>query len=72
MSVGPAPEISTSTVRWDCRGDDGHRQRTRMNAASLPQIKMMRGIDAIAARVAPALREDGVGHSLGTEGVPAG
>jgi len=43
-----------------------------MNAASLPQIKMMRGIDAIAARVAPALREDGVDHSLGTEGVPAG
>jgi hypothetical protein len=29
-----------------------------MNAASLPQIKMMRAIDAIGARVAPALRHD--------------
>jgi hypothetical protein len=32
-----------------------------MNAASLPQIKMMRAIDAIGAAVAPALHaEDGV------------
>ena len=29
-----------------------------MNAASLPQIKMMRGIDAIATRVAPALHQE--------------
>ncbi len=27
-----------------------------MNAASLPQIKMMRAIDALGARVMPALR----------------
>src|SRR4029077_17102633 len=29
----------------------------QMNAASLPQIKMMRAIDAIGARVLPALHE---------------
>ena len=29
----------------------------QMNAASLPQVKMMRAIDAIGARVAPVLRE---------------
>ena len=29
----------------------------QMNAASLPQVKMMRAIDAIGARVAPALRQ---------------
>jgi hypothetical protein len=28
-----------------------------MNVASLPQAKMMRAIDAIGARVAPALHE---------------
>jgi len=28
-----------------------------MNAASLPQVKMMRAIDAIGARVLPALAE---------------
>jgi alkanesulfonate monooxygenase SsuD/methylene tetrahydromethanopterin reductase-like flavin-dependent oxidoreductase (luciferase family) len=31
----------------------------QMNVASLPQAKMMRAIDAIGARVAPALREAG-------------
>jgi hypothetical protein len=30
-----------------------------MNAASLPQAKMMRAIDAIGARVAPALHQAG-------------
>jgi hypothetical protein len=29
----------------------------QMNAASLPQVKMMRAIDAIGARVAPALHQ---------------
>ena len=29
----------------------------QMNAASLPQVKMMRAIDAIGARVLPALAE---------------
>jgi len=28
-----------------------------MNAASLPQVKMMRAIDALGARVAPVLGE---------------
>ena len=28
-----------------------------MNAASLPQVKMMRAIDAIGARVLPALHQ---------------
>ena len=28
-----------------------------MNVASLPQVQMMRAIDAIGARVAPALHE---------------
>jgi hypothetical protein len=31
----------------------------QMNAASLPQAKMMRAIDAIGARVAPALHQPG-------------
>jgi hypothetical protein len=30
---------------------------SQMDAASLPQIKMIRAIDAIGARVAPALRQ---------------
>lgn len=30
----------------------------QMNAASLPQIKVMRAIDAIGARVLPALRQE--------------
>ena len=29
-----------------------------MNAASVPQIKVMRAIDAIGARVLPALRQE--------------
>jgi len=29
----------------------------QMNAASLPQVKMMRAIDALGARVAPALHQ---------------
>ena len=29
----------------------------QMNAASLPQVKMMRAIDAIGARVLPALHQ---------------
>lgn len=31
----------------------------QMNVASLPQVKMMRAIDAIGARVAPALQQVG-------------
>jgi hypothetical protein len=43
-----------------------------MNAASLPQINMMRAIDAIGARVVPALHHEDIARSRGTEGVPAG
>jgi alkanesulfonate monooxygenase SsuD/methylene tetrahydromethanopterin reductase-like flavin-dependent oxidoreductase (luciferase family) len=32
----------------------------QMNVASLPQAKMMRAIDAIGARIVPALHEVGV------------
>jgi hypothetical protein len=43
-----------------------------MNAASLPQINMMRAIDAIGARVVPTLHQEDIARSRGTEGVPAG
>jgi hypothetical protein len=32
-----------------------------MNVASLPQVKMMRAIDAIGARIAPALHQADTG-----------
>ena len=42
----------------------------QINVASLPQIKMMRAIDAIGARVVPALHQEDVDRSRGTDGVP--
>jgi hypothetical protein len=57
--------------KWHCRKwsaislsvDTGGRLRFQMNAASLPQLKRMRAIDTIAARVAPALHRHDADHS---------
>jgi hypothetical protein len=38
-----------------------------VNAASLPQNKMMRGIDAVGARVVPALHREDIDRSRAAE-----
>jgi hypothetical protein len=36
----------------------------QMNASSLPHAKLMKAIEAVATRVAPVMRKEGVGAAL--------
>jgi alkanesulfonate monooxygenase SsuD/methylene tetrahydromethanopterin reductase-like flavin-dependent oxidoreductase (luciferase family) len=57
LLVGSPAEVTDKILRHSETLGGADRISFQMNAASLPQIKMMRAIDAIGARVAPALRE---------------
>jgi probable LLM family oxidoreductase len=57
LLVGSPAEVTDKILRHSETLGGVDRVSFQMNAASLPQIKMMRAIDAIGARVAPALRE---------------
>jgi probable LLM family oxidoreductase len=68
LLVGSPDEVVEKILRHREALGGLSRLSFQMNAASLPQIKMMRAIDAIGARVVPALhREDSVG-APGAEG----
>src|SRR5260370_6482450 len=56
LLVGSPAEVTDKILRHSETLGGVDRISFQMNAASLPQIKMMRAIDAIGARVAPALR----------------
>ena len=57
LLIGSPDEVVDKILRHSEALGGISRLTFQMNAASLPQLKMMRGIDAIAARVAPALRQ---------------
>jgi len=65
LLVGSPAEVTDKVHRHSEALGGVDRISFQMNAASLPQIKMMRAIDAIGARVAPALR-----HDIEPEGSP--
>jgi len=56
LLVGGPGEVTEKIFRHNEALGGIDRISFQMNAASLPQIKMMRAIDAIGAPVAPALR----------------
>src|SRR6202521_5227483 len=56
LLIGSPDEVVDKILRHAEALGGVSRISFQMNAASLPQVKMMRAIDAIGARVAPALR----------------
>src|SRR5204863_5742777 len=59
LLIGSPDEVVEKILRHSEALGGISRLSFQMNAASLPQIKMMRAIDAIGARVVPALhRQD--------------
>src|SRR5215831_6563291 len=63
LLVGSPDEVTEKILRHSEALGGIDRISFQMNAASLPQIKMMRAIDAIGARVAPALHTNEVRRS---------
>jgi probable LLM family oxidoreductase len=61
LLVGSPDEVVDKILRHGEALGGISRLSFQMNVASLPQIKMMRAIDAIGAQVAPALHQD-AGH----------
>jgi probable LLM family oxidoreductase len=57
LLVGSPDEVVEKILRHSETLDGITRLSFMMNVASLPQVQMMRAIDAIGARVAPALHE---------------
>jgi probable LLM family oxidoreductase len=70
LLIGSADEVVDKILRHSETLGGISRLTFQMNAASLPQLKMMRGIDAIAARVAPALQRPDADRSHDAEVVP--
>jgi alkanesulfonate monooxygenase SsuD/methylene tetrahydromethanopterin reductase-like flavin-dependent oxidoreductase (luciferase family) len=58
LLVGSPDEVTEKILRHSDALGGIDRISFQMNAASLPQIKMMRAIDALGSRVAPALRNE--------------
>ena len=56
LLIGDADEVAEKVLRHSETLGGISRITFQMNAASLPQAKMMRAIEAIGARVAPAVR----------------
>jgi alkanesulfonate monooxygenase SsuD/methylene tetrahydromethanopterin reductase-like flavin-dependent oxidoreductase (luciferase family) len=56
LMVGTAEEVVEKVVRYDEALGGISRVSFQMNAASLPHAKLMRAIEAIGTRVAPAVR----------------
>ena len=59
LLIGSPDEVVDKIVRHSAALGGISRISFQMNAGSLPQAKMMRAIDAIGARVAPALHQAG-------------
>jgi alkanesulfonate monooxygenase SsuD/methylene tetrahydromethanopterin reductase-like flavin-dependent oxidoreductase (luciferase family) len=57
LLIGSPDEVVDKVLRHSEALGGLSRISFQMNAASLPQVKMMRAIDALGARVAPVLRE---------------
>jgi alkanesulfonate monooxygenase SsuD/methylene tetrahydromethanopterin reductase-like flavin-dependent oxidoreductase (luciferase family) len=62
LLVGSAEEVVEKILRHSEALGGISRISFQMNASSLPHAKLMRAIEAIGARVAPALRERLVAH----------
>jgi hypothetical protein len=60
LLIGSPNEVVDKIIRHSEALGGISRLTFQMNAASLPQIKMMRAIDVLGARVAPALREHAI------------
>ena len=58
LLVGSPDEVTDKVLRHSEALGGIDRISFQMNAASLPQTKMMRAIDAIGALVAPVLQRD--------------
>ena len=65
LLIGSPNEVVDKILRHGEALGGLSRLTFQMNAASLPQLQMMRGIDAIAAGVAPAVRQHDVHRSQG-------
>jgi alkanesulfonate monooxygenase SsuD/methylene tetrahydromethanopterin reductase-like flavin-dependent oxidoreductase (luciferase family) len=65
LLIGSPSEVVDKILRHSEALGGVSRLTFQMNAASLPQLQMMRGIDAIAAGVAPAVRQHDVHRSRG-------
>ncbi len=70
LLIGSPDEVIDKILRHSEVLGGISRVSFQINAASLPQIQMMRAIDAIGARVVPALHGEGIAPSRGAEGVP--
>jgi len=70
LLIGSADEVVDKILRHSETLGGISRLTFQMNAASLPQLKMMRGIDAIGARVAPALHRHDADRSNDAEAMP--
>ena len=57
LLIGSPDEVADKILRHAEALGGVSRISFQMNAASLPQVKMMRAIDAIGARVLPMLRQ---------------
>jgi probable LLM family oxidoreductase len=57
MLVGNAEEVLLKIIRFSVALGGISRITFQMNAGSLPHAKLMKGIEAIATRIAPALRD---------------
>jgi probable LLM family oxidoreductase len=70
LLVGSPAEVVDKILRHSEALGGISRLTFQMNAASLPQLKMMRGIDAVAAGVAPALHRHDADRSSDAQTVP--
>ena len=57
LLIGSPDEVVDKVLRHSAALGGISRISFQMNVASLPQVKMMRAIDAIGARIAPALQQ---------------
>jgi alkanesulfonate monooxygenase SsuD/methylene tetrahydromethanopterin reductase-like flavin-dependent oxidoreductase (luciferase family) len=63
LLVGDAEEVIEKIAHYDEVLGGISRITFQMNAASLPHAKLMRGIEAIGTRVAPAVRQGRAGRA---------
>jgi probable LLM family oxidoreductase len=64
LLVGDAEEVTEKIGHYDEVLGGISRITFQMNAASLPHAKLMRGIEAIGTRVAPAVRQGRAGEAV--------
>ena len=67
LIIGDPDEVVKKIIRHSKALGGISRITFMMNAASLPHVKLMRAIELMGTRVAPALREE-IGGNDGREG----